>query len=69
MAVYDTNEKKMILDNEDINHTCQKFSILSVMRMRAYGSYVDYYPTIFNGDGKKWRSILIDDGHEVRFNL
>ena len=37
--------------------------------MRDFGRYDDYCPTIFTRDGKKGRSRLISDGHEVKFKL
>ena len=42
---------------------------MSVTYMRLYGADVDYCPTIFTRDGKKGRSRIISDGHEVKFKL
>ena len=63
VAAYDTDEGKKIflLANEGIRHNCKKGSILSVTKMRDYGTDVDECPTIFTREDKKWRSILIDD--------
>ena len=70
LAYYtDKGETILLLDNEGIIYTGKKGSILSVTHMRAYGTYVDESTTIFNRDDKKGRSILITDGHEVKFKL
>ena len=54
-------EKIFLLANEGIRHNGKKGSILSVTKMRDYGTDVDDCPTIFTREDKKGRSILIDD--------
>ena len=71
VSVHDTDDGETIfpLDHEGIIHTIQKVSIMSVTYTKAFGRYDDYCPTIFTMDGKKGRSRIISDGHEVKFNL
>ena len=71
VSAYDTNEQEtiLILDNQGIIHTRQKGSILSLLKMRAYGMDVNECPEIFNRDGNKVVSSLIADRYEVNFKL
>ena len=71
VSAYDTDEGKilLILDNDGISHTGKKSSIMSVIKMRAYGEDVDEFTTIFSRDCNTGISSPITDGNGVKFKL
>ena len=68
--ITDVNGKQLILiENEQIDHTGQDNSIMSVNQVRAFGVDVDDCPAIYSRNGVQGRQSMVSNDIEIPFTF